>query len=97
MAQTRPISIGVHFIMIVLHAGLVEGQFLLWGEIPVEQKPPLNKKGRHKGDSGPTSSFPIPLPYDAGAEKLSAALEETELGLTVNKKSTEVMIAKEAE
>jgi SNF2 family DNA or RNA helicase len=79
--------------MIVLHAGLVEGQFLLWGEIPVEQKAPLNKKGRRKDAPGSTSSFPKPLPYDAGAEKLSAALKETGLGLKVSKRFIEAMVA----
>ena len=76
--------------MIVLHTGVVEGQFFLWGEIPAEQKASLNKKGRRKGA---TSSFSKPLPYDAGAEKLSAALKEAGLSLKASKRSTEAMIA----
>lgn len=79
--------------MIVLHAGVLEGQFFLWGEIPLEQKAPLDKKARRKDAHGSTSSFSKPLPYDAGAEKLSAALKEAGLGLKVSKRFTEAMIA----
>lgn len=79
--------------MIILHAGVLDEQFLLWGEIPVEKKAPLDKKGRRKDDPGSTSSFSKPLPYDAGAEKLSAALKEAGLGLRVSKRLTEAMIA----
>ncbi|MBS3920109.1 MAG: DEAD/DEAH box helicase [Deltaproteobacteria bacterium] len=79
--------------MIVLHAGVLEGQFFLWGEIPVGQKPPLDKKARRKKDHGSSSSFLKPFPYDAGAEKLSDALKEAGLGLKVSKRFTEPMIA----
>jgi SNF2 family DNA or RNA helicase len=78
--------------MIVLHAGVLEGQFFLWGEIPLEQKAPLEKKVRRKDDPGATSSFLNPLPYDAGAEKLSAALKEAGLSLKVSKRFIETMI-----
>jgi SNF2 family DNA or RNA helicase len=79
--------------MIVLHAGVLEGQFFLWGETPVEQKPPLDKKSRRKDDSGSASSFSKPLPYNAGTEKLSAALKEAGLSFKESKKFTETMIA----
>jgi len=79
--------------MIILHAGVLERQFFIWGEIPLEQKAPLYKKVRRKDAPKATSSLPKPLPYDAGREKLSAALKETGLSLKVSKRFAEAMIA----
>lgn len=79
--------------MIILHAGVLEGQFFLWGEIPAERKASLNKEGRRKGDPASTSSSSKPLPYDAGAKKLFAALKEGGLEFKVSKRFTEAMIA----
>jgi SNF2 family DNA or RNA helicase len=57
--------------MIVLHAGVEAGQFLLWGEAPVDsQTVPRKRRGR-KAKVAPAP----PLPYDAGPERLTVALE----------------------
>jgi SNF2 family DNA or RNA helicase len=71
--------------MIVLHAGILEGEFFLWGETPAEQKFPSGKKSRGKGDSGSASSPLAPLPYDAGTKRLSNAFEEAGLNLEAKK------------
>jgi len=78
--------------MIVLHAGIVEGQFFLWGETPAEQKPSLEKKSRRKAAPGSPSSFSKPLPYDAGAKRLSNAFEEAGLNLEAKKSFIEEVL-----
>ena len=63
--------------MIVLHAAIVEGEFFLWGERPVENRgvgKPI-RKGRMKTRPGIAS----PSPYDAGIEEVAAALKEAGL------------------
>lgn len=69
--------------MIVLHAGFQQGRLLLWGEAPAQPKAP-----RRRGRSHPPS-----LPYDAGAERLSAALTQAGVGLAMGKKHIEHVIA----
>ncbi len=78
--------------MIVLHAGVLEGQFFLWGEIPAEQGTAVGKRGRRKNAPGAPSSFSKPFPYDAGREKLCDALKETGLSFKVNKSFIEEML-----
>lgn len=74
--------------MIVLHAGVGENQLLLWAEKPRggESVPP-RQPGRK-----PNAAGADPLPYDAGAEGLSAALLEAQVGLTIGKRRFEVGI-----
>jgi SNF2 family DNA or RNA helicase len=55
--------------MIILHAGIDGGQFLLWGEAPAEV-PPV-RPGRK-----PRNAPPQPYPFDAGAIRLAVALSE---------------------
>ncbi len=62
--------------MIVLHAGVEGGAFLLWGEVPLDREgTPPERKGRR----GSAQTSP-PLPYDAGADRLVEALGEGGLG-----------------
>ena len=73
--------------MIVLHAGIVEGQFFLWGEKPLETggagKP--NRKGRLRR----STNIAPPSPYDAGIEGIAAALKEAGLRFALQKKQAE--------
>src|SRR5207249_8697589 len=55
--------------MLLLHAGLDEGQLLVWGETPPEMPARRGRKPRR-------SSAPWPLPFGAGADPLAAALAE---------------------
>lgn len=61
--------------MIILHAGIDNGHFLLWGETPADVPPP--RPGR-KADA-PTP--PQPYPFDAGAIRLAMALTEVMPGV----------------
>jgi SNF2 family DNA or RNA helicase len=56
--------------MLILHAGIKEGQLLLWGEAPPDVPPVLTKRSRGK------AKVPRPprSPYDPGPQRLSAAL-----------------------
>jgi len=70
--------------MIVLHGGVFERNLFIWGEVPLDTDPPLQKKRRERR--------PIFFPYDAGFEKLSSALREAGLGIKTSKKSFKTMI-----
>ncbi len=68
--------------MIVVHAGIHEGQLFLWGETPIEgEVRPARQRGRK-----PKTPRPVPLPYDAGPEKLLEALAEAGSGVGVDRK-----------
>src|SRR5438445_8686242 len=56
--------------MLIVHAGIKEGQLLLWGEAPPEAQTVLPKRGRGKTKA----PQPPRLPYDPGPECLSTAL-----------------------
>jgi SNF2 family DNA or RNA helicase len=56
--------------MIILHAGIDNGHFLLWGEMPGDV--PAPRSGRK-----PKNTLPHPYPFDAGANHLAGALIET--------------------
>jgi len=77
--------------MIILHATFVEGEFLLWGEIPEEPATSVVKKPRNKNNLQPGPSNPEPLCYNAGVEKLSSVLKETGFDFKVSKKSVRSM------
>jgi SNF2 family DNA or RNA helicase len=55
--------------MIILHAGLEDGQLLLWGEAPPADPPSAAPRGRK-----PKVPRPGPFPFDPGADRLAAAL-----------------------
>jgi SNF2 family DNA or RNA helicase len=57
--------------MIILHAGLEDGQLLLWGEAPAADLPPA-PRGRK-----PKVAQPGPFPFDPGAARLTAAVADT--------------------
>jgi SNF2 family DNA or RNA helicase len=57
--------------MIILHASLFEGRWLLWGEQPAEATAVAPRGGRK-----PKVARPQPLPFDAGADGLTAPLQE---------------------
>ena len=70
--------------MIVIHAGLYDNRFLLWGETPAEpdaHPPRLHKQKR-----------PQTLPYDAGVGGLAAALK-ARFGFTADMGRSEAVIA----
>src|SRR5438034_3926532 len=81
--------------MIVLHAGICDGQLLLWGETPAEPRALAPKRNGRKStkDSHTPGLHPQPLPYDAGSEGLVAALQEAGLGSTADRKHTQTVIA----
>jgi len=72
--------------MIVLHAGLMEGEFFLWGEAS-PAKGTLTKGLRDKRKTRVRLNRDNLLPYDAGAEALIAAVKTTRAAWKVNKKS----------
>ena len=63
--------------MIVLHAGLEDGQLLLWGESPPPALPPTVPRGRK-----PKVPRPRPFPFDPGAAPLAAAVADLLPGTT---------------
>jgi SNF2 family DNA or RNA helicase len=61
--------------MIVFHGGIIEGEFVLWGETPAEPNP-LSRRNSTSGSTSKTGSVDAPpFPYDAGANRLSGALK----------------------
>ena len=78
--------------MIILHGGVIDGQFFLWGEVPAETETSAKKGRSRKGGLKTSSATPEPSPYGAGAGRLSVALKEAGLGFTVNRKTTESMM-----
>ena len=77
--------------MIILHTAFLEGEFLLWGEIPEEPETSAVKKPRCKNNLQPGPANPQPLRYDAGVEKLSSVLKEIGFDFKVIKKSIQSM------
>lgn len=64
--------------MIVLHAGLLDNRFLVWGESPAESASPGQPASRaaQRRPRGAQARRATPLPYDAGHAALAAALAE---------------------
>jgi SNF2 family DNA or RNA helicase len=59
--------------MIVLHAGVEDGQLVLWGEAPAEALPSRRRGRKARAGTGPVAH---PSPFDPGADRLVAALNE---------------------
>jgi SNF2 family DNA or RNA helicase len=78
--------------MIVLHAGIIDGEFLLWGETPAEPDTSVVKGRRYKSNSRKGLALPEFLRYDAGVDRLSGALKEIGFDFKITKKSIEPMI-----
>jgi len=70
--------------MIVLHAGFLEGEFLLWGETPAVSETLSVKRRKDKSER---------LPYDAGEERLSAVFREIGFNFKSSKKSIRLATA----
>src|SRR5436309_2851384 len=81
--------------MIILHAAIDHGQLLLWGEMPAEPgtRPPGRRGRLARGALPSDRTRPPLLPYDAGAEGLSAALKEAGFGYPADRGRTEGVIA----
>jgi SNF2 family DNA or RNA helicase len=63
--------------MLVLHAGLEDGQLLVWGESP----PPALATGAPRGRK-PRAARPRAFPFDPGADRLAAVVAEALPGTT---------------
>jgi SNF2 family DNA or RNA helicase len=74
--------------MMVLHAGVFEGQLILWGETSLNPGVSSRRKQRRKGEN----TFEV-FPYDAGRERLQTALMEAGLDFLLKGKSLVEMIA----
>jgi SNF2 family DNA or RNA helicase len=72
--------------MIILHAGLMEGEFFLWGEAPLGKGQPT-KDLRGKRKAWVHLNRNELLPYDAGGEVLIVALKTAGVAWKVSKKS----------
>ena len=81
--------------MIILHAGVYEKEFFLWGEKPGETEPlpPRQRKQKNKKGVRAARSHPPFFPYDAGGQDLAAALVEAGIDLTFLQKSAREMMA----
>ncbi|MFQ5694436.1 MAG: DEAD/DEAH box helicase [Terriglobia bacterium] len=75
--------------MIVLHAGVCDSRFLLWGETPVG----LATRPRRRRGHQPKSPRPERLLYDAGADGLMATLVEAGTSVTTSKGHAETAVA----
>src|SRR5215813_1056111 len=78
--------------MMIIHAGFLDYQLWLWGETPAEIAPetPVRRGRKASAKSKPTNENR--LPFDAGAERLLAALNEVVSGLKMNKSDVETAI-----
>jgi hypothetical protein len=81
--------------MIILHAGVYEKEFFLWGEKPGETEPlpPRQRRQKNKKSVRAARSHPPFFPYDAGGQDLAAALVEAGIKLTSPQKSAREMTA----
>jgi hypothetical protein len=79
--------------MIALHAGIIDGEFLLWGETPAEVDTPKPKKSKYKGSLRTGLPLPKSLPYDAGVKRLSTALKQIGFHFKISKESFRQMTA----
>src|SRR5207237_439084 len=56
--------------MLILHAGMIESSFVVWGEAPADAAPPAGRSGRPKRQA----SSAQPSPWNAKPEALLSAL-----------------------
>ena len=81
--------------MIILHAGVYEKEFFLWGEKPRETEVLPLRQRRQKNKKGVRGarSHPVFFPYDAGGQDLATALVDAGIKLTFPQKSAREMTA----
>ncbi len=75
--------------MLILHAALYEDRLFVWGEIP----PPADLHLHRESKGKLKAAKPPPLPYDAGKEKLSEALQEPGLGHLLRDLASQTVVA----
>ncbi len=68
--------------MIILHAGFLEGHFLLWGEVPFATTHPRRRQGPPKARAG---AGPQPSPFDGGREGLRRGFDRVGLAIPIDK------------
>ncbi|MBF0152210.1 MAG: DEAD/DEAH box helicase [Magnetococcales bacterium] len=68
--------------MIILHAGFLEGHFLLWGETPLATTAPGKRQRQPKTGSGATTQ---PSPFDGGREGLRHSFDRVGLAIPIDK------------
>jgi len=78
--------------MIVLHVGVFEDNFCLWGETPLKPEGPSGRRLGSRGRTQNAGKSPLPNPYDAGAAALYSALKESGFSFKAGKSSAEFMI-----
>jgi SNF2 family DNA or RNA helicase len=72
--------------MIILHAGLLAPQFLLWGETSAENHSPASPKSRSGRSPAKRRGHPGAFPYGALAARLAEALQESGIHFKIGKK-----------
>ena len=77
--------------MIVLHAGVLENSFYLWGEAPPEPESRPGRSRRGKKSLENSGRSPEPYPYGAGTKGLCSALEEA-VSFKIRKRCAETLI-----
>ncbi|MCG3162682.1 MAG: RNA polymerase-associated protein RapA [Acidobacteria bacterium] len=75
--------------MIIIHAGFLDYQLWLWGEAPAETSPEAPARRGRKTSAKSKPKNQNRLPFDAGDERLLAALNEVVSGLKMNKSDVE--------
>lgn len=68
--------------MIILHAGFFDSQIHIWGEQPISEEPKSNSSKRRATSSKKAKGNPSP--YDPGADRLSAAINEIVGGAVIS-------------
>src|SRR5262249_37066686 len=75
--------------MIVLHASASEGRLVFWAA----SRPGPSPRSPRRRAGGGTTSWRSPLPYDAGADRLSRALGEATGDDTIDPGAIETWVA----
>ncbi|MBF0323417.1 MAG: hypothetical protein HQL62_10855, partial [Magnetococcales bacterium] len=67
--------------MIILHAGFLEGHFLLWGETP----PPVTSGKKRRPPGSTQGAASPPSPFDGGREGLRRSFDKVGLAIPIDK------------
>jgi SNF2 family DNA or RNA helicase len=85
-------SARTHFAMIVLHAGVLDHNFYIWGETSLETECLPRRNRRGQGNLKNPGRSPELYLYNAGTTELWSALRETGLSFKVSKRCAESLI-----